>query len=333
MGHMPVSVVIPTRNRQESLFRLLRSLEAQTYSLRQVIIVDSSDADQGAAIAGMFPSLPLLYLRSRPHVCVQRNMGIRAAAAEHIFLCDDDIEPPNDYVQNLMEFLRVHPECGAVSGLILEPAANGEFDDGNRSLKATSLLMAFTFQLSLWGDVGALRTPAWLAPLVTILRRFYSRRGNRYTLAGWPLFTQISHPSCRAAVYGLGASIVRRQWLLDSPFCEILDAHGIGDNFGVALGFPEEQPVSILPGTRVKHHKIPENRLTGGATYVRRVLALDYFMKQDPRFSMVNRLFLLWSIFGHYLVMIARRNAELRTSAARVFFLILLNKNPLVRES
>jgi len=329
---MPVSVVIPTRNRQQSLFRLLRALEEQTYSLHQVIIVDSSDDDSSAAIAVEFQSLPLLYLRSRPHVCVQRNMGIKAASADHIFLCDDDIEPPNDYVQNLMEFLRDHQECGAVSGLLLEPAESGEFDDGNRSLKPTSLLMAFTFQLSLWGDVERLQTPAWISPLMTILRRYYGNRGNHLTLAGWPLFTQISRPSCRATVYGLGASIVRRQWLLDSPFSENLDAHGIGDNFGVAMGFPGEQPVSILPGTTVKHHKVLENRLTGGKTYVSRVLALDYFMKRDPRFSMVNRVFLLWSIFGHYLVMAARRNAELRTSAARVFFSVLLNKNPLAKE-
>jgi glycosyltransferase involved in cell wall biosynthesis len=259
-------------------------------------------------------------------------MGIRAASGDHIFLCDDDIEPPNDYVQNLMEFLDGHPECGAASGLLLEPLENGEFDDGNRTLKPMSLLMAFTFQLSIWGDVGSLRTSAWLSPLMTILRRYYEKRGNGFTLAGWPLFTQVSHPACKAAVYGLGASIVRRQWLLDSPFSETLDSHGIGDNFGVAMGFPGEQPVSILPGTRVKHHKVPENRLTRGTTYVRRVLALDYFMNQDPRFSAVNRLFLLWSIFGHYLVVAARKNAELRKSAAKVFFTILLNKNPLIRE-
>jgi hypothetical protein len=33
---------------------------------------------------------------------------------------------------------------------------------------------------------------------------------------------------------------VRRQWLIRSPFDEVLDPHGIGDNYGVAFGFPSK---------------------------------------------------------------------------------------------
>jgi glycosyltransferase involved in cell wall biosynthesis len=330
---MPVSVVIPTRNRPESLRRLLRSLEAQTYPLHQVIIVDSSDGDNAHDIRGMFPSLPLLHLRSEPHVCLQRNLGIRAASTDYIFLCDDDIEPPHDYVGNLMEFLTAHSETGAISGLLLEPTRNGGFDDGNRPLKPTGLLVAFTFQLSVWGDVERIKAPVLMVPLMKVLQKYYANRGNRLTLAGWPLFTQVSRPSCRAAVYGLGASIVRRQWLLNSPFSEVLDTHGIGDNFGVALGFPGEQPIVVLPDTRVKHHKSADNRLNRGATYLRRVLALDYFMKRDPRFSMMNRIFLLWSVLGHCVVMAVRRDPELRSSSAMAFLSILFHRNPLVRKS
>ncbi len=332
-GHMPVSVVIPTRNRKESLWRLLRSLEAQTYSLDQVIIVDAGDVDLGKAIAAAFPSLPILHLRSKPHVCVQRNMGIRAASAGHIFLCDDDIEPPIYYVERLMAFLLSHPECGAVSGLVVEPLENGEFGDGNRPIRPLTLVAAFAFQLGLWGSVDEISTNSLSSPFVNILRRYFAKRGNRLTLAGWPLFTQITHPSCRTVIYALGASIVRRQWLLDSPFSEVLDTHGIGDNFGVALGFPDEQPITVLPGTIVRHHKTPDNRLSPGTTYVRRVLALDYFIRTNPRFSVINRFFLLWSILGHFLVMAAKRNPELRSSTASAFLAVLFQRNPLIRES
>ena len=100
---MELSVVIPTRNRRESLLRLLQSLSSQKYQLKEVIIVDASDQEIDVAeLQAMFKSFPIRYLRSIASVCSQRNTGIKTATSEFIFLCDDDIEITDDYLLTLM---------------------------------------------------------------------------------------------------------------------------------------------------------------------------------------------------------------------------------------
>src|SRR5690606_21956500 len=91
-------------------------------------------------------------------------------------------------------------------------------------------LWKYIFGLSVWGAIKC--GPAWL-------KRCYNRKGNHITKAGWPVITQMSGEFYITPVYTLGASLVKRDWLLQSPFDEVLDRNGIGDNYGVAMGFPE----------------------------------------------------------------------------------------------
>src|SRR5262245_62085864 len=105
-----ISVVIPTRNRPASLARTVAALRAQTCAPREVIIVDASDSPVEPAVAGHqplpFPPLPfpIVWLRTPRGVCHQRNVGIQQAGGTHVLLCDDDMEPPADYLQKLLAF-------------------------------------------------------------------------------------------------------------------------------------------------------------------------------------------------------------------------------------
>lgn len=137
---MQVSVVVPTRNRRASLLRLLSSLAEQSFPLREVIVVDSSDVPASQSeLQSRFQALQLVYLVSKPSVCVQRNLGIRyarrhsdpiahgdvrpgrQARSDLVFLCEDDMALPPDYVAKLVGYLQDHPEVSAVSGLVIEP--------------------------------------------------------------------------------------------------------------------------------------------------------------------------------------------------------------------
>jgi glycosyltransferase involved in cell wall biosynthesis len=46
--------------------------------------------------------LPIQYILSEKSVCIQRNIGIRKAETPWVFLCDDDVEVPPDYLQQLV---------------------------------------------------------------------------------------------------------------------------------------------------------------------------------------------------------------------------------------
>src|SRR5687768_4696376 len=100
---MKISVIIPTRNRASHIKTLLTNLQAQTYSPSEIIIVDSSDDKKYKDDIFMeFQLLPLIWIDSEASVCVQRNKGVQLAKNPWIFLCDDDIRIPDDYIDQLI---------------------------------------------------------------------------------------------------------------------------------------------------------------------------------------------------------------------------------------
>ena len=329
---MDISVVIPTRNRQESLLRLLGSLNQQAYPFREIIIVDSSDEPIDiCTLKQHFPTLTICLLRSDPSVCVQRNIGIRKATSSHIFLCDDDLEFPQHYVSHLTEFLKMYPEVGVVTGRLVEPDMKQNTEDSFRIISFVQLLWNFIFQLTVWADLDKTHTQMLSRLPFRLLRKYYKSKHNTFSLAGWPLVTEVQVPYFRTAIYSLGGAIIRRQWLLDSPYDEILDPHGIGDNYGVALDFPEDLPIAVLMDTYVMHSKSNINRLAPQITYFRRLLALDYFMTKSKKFSLVNRGFLIWSLIGNLLAQSAGFNTRKAWATIKAAYLIATGRNPYSR--
>src|SRR5882762_9095293 len=119
-----ISAVIPTCDRKAALLVLLDSLDRSSHPLSEVIIVDSGDEKLSPEEYGTFSRLPIRYIRSEKSVCIQRNTGIRIASSPWIFLCDDDIEIPPDYLQKLVDHIAVRQETGALSGLFLQKENN-----------------------------------------------------------------------------------------------------------------------------------------------------------------------------------------------------------------
>jgi len=328
---MELSVVIPTRNRPESLLRLLRSLLNQSFPLKEVIIVDSSDSPFDAKQFTPFKSLNIRYLNSSPSVCAQRNLGIRLASSENVFLCDDDIELTSDYLGILCEFLAAHPEEGAACGVILEPEGENSQSNEFPSISFSHLLWRFVFQLGVFADLRKTRAHFVFAPFLSLLRAFYRHRGNTFTFAGWPLVTQVNRPWFKTALSALGCSVVKRDWLLNSPFNERLDPSGIGDNYGVAIGFPGKQPITIMTSASVIHHRSPLNRSAIPLAYFRRILALDYFMSQSRRFHSLQRIFLCWSLAGNLLAQLMRGELKMAGATFKAFGVIAQNGSPYTR--
>src|SRR5438045_2816683 len=92
-----ISVVVPTRNRRESLRRLLTALEQQTLSpdeFEVVVCDDGSDDGTSAAVGELASGYAIRVIsqspRGRAAAC---NAGIRASTADIVLLLDDDMEP------------------------------------------------------------------------------------------------------------------------------------------------------------------------------------------------------------------------------------------------
>ena len=114
---------------------------------------------------------------------------------------------------------------------------------------------------------------------------------------------------------------------MQSPFDETLDPHGIGDNYGVALGFPE-WGIHIVNQTFVYHHKEPANRLNNTLQYYRRLLALAYFIKTMPSLRHISILSLLWSLTGNALGFLRVGNMGMTRATIRAMWKIMVNRNP-----
>jgi glycosyltransferase involved in cell wall biosynthesis len=331
-NRLEVGVVIPTRSRPESLHRLLRALGRQDTPPGHVIVVDAGDPPlDPAALADVHRALPLTHLVAPPGVCAQRNAGLALVRQRYVLLCDDDIEPPPDYLRRLADFLDAEPGISAATGVLSEPGHDGGYATGLAAPSFRQLLFAFLFQLTVWGDVEATRGPAPARPLIALMRRWYRRRGNGFSLAGWPLFTRVRGPVARTSSYGLGAAMIRRDRLPPSPFDERLGPHGIGDNYGVALALPGERPIAVLTDLPVRHHRAAENRLDPVEAHFDRVLALDYFVRTRPRTPRLATAFLAWSLLGLALRAALRARGRLLRRELRALALVVTGRNPLLR--
>ena len=323
---MQISAVIPTCDRKAALLILLDSLNRSSHPPYEVIIVDSGDDKLAREDYRIFTRLSIRHIHSERSVCIQRNLGIREAIGTHIFLCDDDMELTAAYLKKLEDHLTAHPEAGAASGLVLQKE-KGIWQASYPIRSGTELIRKFIFQLSIWGEIECRDTL-----LLKKIKNYYRRKGNHISKAGWPVITAFSGDYFISPIYGLGASLIKKEWLIRSPYEEVLDRHGIGDNYGVAAGFPSGC-IHVLTGAFVFHHQEPVNRLLQPLQYYRRTLALDYFVRTRPELRSVKKSWLLWSLTGNLLSFLLARDQTMTNSAWRSLWMIASGRNPYYKAS
>ena len=115
-----------------------------------------------------------------------------------------------------------------------------------------------------------------------------------------------------------------------SPYEELLDRHGIGDNYGVAMGFPVTG-IHVLNNAFVYHHQEPANRLQRPLQYLRRVFALDYFITTKAKLQHIRKRWLLWSLAGNLLYFVFVLDGSMIKVSFKVIWYILWNRNPYKR--
>jgi len=320
-GQIRISAVIPTCDRKAALLVLLDSIDRSSQPPFEVLIVDSGDQPLTPEDLVPFNHLSIRCLRSERSVCVQRNLGIREASGSHIFLCDDDMELTTTYLEKMAQHLSAHPEAGAVSGLVLQKEKE-VWTSSYPVRSSTELIRKFIFQLSIWGEIECKDSL-----LMKKIKRYYRRKGNHISKAGWPVITSFTGEYFVSPVYGLGASLVKKEWLLHSPYEEVLDRNGIGDNYGVAMGFPVPG-IHVLTNAFVFHHQESANRPNQPLLYLRRVLALDYFIHSKDALHHIKKRWLLWSLTGNFLIALMARNGGMIRSTFTGLKTVAFGKNP-----
>ena len=118
------ALIICTRNRDHQIKDRLKELLQFSTLPPVVVIVDSSDSIKTEEVikqvSPQFP-VPIMYLRSRPGLPHQRNVGVESARKnipnlELIHFLDDDIIPGVDYFARIRQIFHDSAQIVAVGG-------------------------------------------------------------------------------------------------------------------------------------------------------------------------------------------------------------------------
>jgi glycosyltransferase involved in cell wall biosynthesis len=120
---LPLTVVIPTRNRAAALRRTLESLAAQSSQPAELIIVDASEnsATRSVCVEQVVPGLRSDVSWDRADVAgaaTQRNQGVRASSQSVMGFMDDDILFEPLCFARLWSALQSDPNLGGVNAMI-----------------------------------------------------------------------------------------------------------------------------------------------------------------------------------------------------------------------
>jgi glycosyltransferase involved in cell wall biosynthesis len=122
MPDNPLSIVVCTRSRSESLNRTVRSLLSNTTPCELIVVDQSSDREFERALTGFKADPRLRHVRSRARgKGAALNEGLALARGEIVVCTDDDCEAPAGWVEGMARTLSERPDvavafCTVVAG-------------------------------------------------------------------------------------------------------------------------------------------------------------------------------------------------------------------------
>lgn len=106
-----VSIIVPCRNEERVIERLLSSVKAQTYPYIETIVVDNNSSDQTKSIAKKFTSYVYNF---GPERSAQRNFGAKKARGEYLLFLDADMELTSDVLRDCVRVCNIDKKIGGV---------------------------------------------------------------------------------------------------------------------------------------------------------------------------------------------------------------------------
>ena len=108
--------MLATKDRTAELARFLESLERQTYSAHELIVVDQNPDDRLKPVLSAYPGMTIRRLVAETGLSRARNVGLSAAKGQVIAFPDDDCWYAPDLLQKVVGYLESHPEWSGISG-------------------------------------------------------------------------------------------------------------------------------------------------------------------------------------------------------------------------
>lgn len=117
-----ISLVVATIGREKEVERLLNSIDRQTRSVDEVIVVDQNEDDRIKRILTKYPQLPIVHIAFKPMGAnAARNLGLRSATGDIVGFPDDDCWFPSEVLKKVEDAF-VYKSIDILSGKVLTEA-------------------------------------------------------------------------------------------------------------------------------------------------------------------------------------------------------------------
>jgi GT2 family glycosyltransferase len=116
-----VSIIIATYNARELVGQCLQSIyENPPREPYEIIVVDDASADgTSEMIRARFPEVRLLHNMRNIHYANSNNRAFSYASGQYLYLLNNDTIVLPDAIDEMVAFLKAHPEAGAVGSKLL----------------------------------------------------------------------------------------------------------------------------------------------------------------------------------------------------------------------
>lgn len=120
MSTVSISAVVINYNSGHRLEQAVRAVESQTIDLDEIIIVDNASSD-GSADGLSRSHIRIVRTASNLGAAAARNIGLKEAASDLVFMMDADMIPDAGCAASLLEGLNTYAAQVCVPRIILEP--------------------------------------------------------------------------------------------------------------------------------------------------------------------------------------------------------------------
>ena len=136
-----VSIIIPTKNRNEILRKTLKSYVNQEY-VTEIIIIQDGTQDSKEIIneyKSKYDHIDFIYIKNRKSIGAFQTkiLGVKNASNNIIMFGEDDAEISFNYVKILYEKIQNSKNIGIVSGVILYLKSGESFENAVKRYKIT----------------------------------------------------------------------------------------------------------------------------------------------------------------------------------------------------
>lgn len=120
----PVSTIVQNWNRCDLLQSCFTTLQGQSYSDAEIILVDNGSTDGSVAhVREHFPKVRVIALPENRGFAGGNNVGIRGSSGEYVALLNNDAQPDLHWLEVLVRALEAHPEVGFCASKMLRADA------------------------------------------------------------------------------------------------------------------------------------------------------------------------------------------------------------------